>query len=103
MPSLKAIVSPTFKVKVKLPVPGEEPAQVDFTFRHRTRDELKAWLSSGQERSDVDSIMEMVTAWGFEEPLNRENVSDLVQRCIGSPVVLVQTYIEELTKARQGN
>lgn len=97
--SLKA--NPTFKAKVGIPVHGGEPVPVEFTFKHRTRDEFKKWLD--QERDDAAAILEMAEGWDLAEPFDKENVEILVQNYSGAPKVIFDKYLDELAQARLGN
>lgn len=103
MAKLELNPAPIFPGKVDIPVPGKEPAQVVFTFKHRTRDGLNAWMLAGASRPDVDTILEAAEGWDLPQPFNRENVETLVQNYIGSPKVIVDRYINELTRAKLGN
>ena len=97
--SLKA--NPTFTASVSIPVAGGEPALVEFTFRHRTRDELQAWLKS--EKTDAVAITDMAIGWDLAEPLNLESAEVLVQNYFGSARAVLDAYLEELTAARRKN
>lgn len=101
MPKLTLNAAPTFSAPVGIPVAGSEPAQVIFTFRHRTRDALRDWLA--QERDDVTAILEMASGWDLAEPLDKENAELLVQNYLGAAKAVFDKYITELTQARLGN
>lgn len=95
--------NPTFKEKVQMPVPGAGLVPVEFTFKHKTRDEFKAFLDGLADRDDLDVIMEISSGWELEEPFDREHVGQMAERYIGSTHAVVTTYMEALTKARVGN
>lgn len=95
--------APTFSKAVKVPVPGGEPADVVFTFRHRTRDALKAWSDAHEGRSDVQAILEMASGWDLAEPFDAENVGVLVQNYPAAALAILRTYYDELSAARLGN
>jgi hypothetical protein len=97
--SLKA--APTFACKVGIPVHGGEPAMVEFTFKHRTKDDFQKWLAV--EREDVDAILEMAEGWDLAEPLDKENVGVLVQNYSGAAKAIFNKYFDELVQARLGN
>jgi len=44
-------------------IDGSE-CQVDFTFRHKTQQELAGWRQSIDERPLADSLLEVVIDWG---------------------------------------
>lgn len=97
--SLKA--NPTFKAKVGIPVAGGEAVEVEFTFKHRTRDDLNAWLK--ESKDDVTGILEMAEGWDLAEPFDKENVELLVQNYIGAPKALIEKYLDELYQAKLKN
>lgn len=103
MTKLKLQASPTFDVKVDIPLPGGASAQLLATFAHRTRDDFRAWLDAGQSRADEDTILEMLKSWDLDAPLDRASVTELVQNYIGAAVVLIEVYIKELSRGRLGN
>lgn len=103
MSVLKLKPNPTFRAKVSIQVAGDEPATLLVTFKHRTRDQLDAWLKESQGRDDVSSILEIAEGWDLLEPFDADNVRFLVQNYIGAPVALVESYIAELTKAKAKN
>lgn len=103
MPKLVLQPAPTFSKVVKVPVPGGETADVTFTFRHRTRDELKAWGDGAEGRSDVQAVLDMATGWDLAEPFDAENVGVLVQNYPASALAVLRTYYDELSAARLGN
>ena len=93
---------PTFKAAVSIPLPGGGSAPVTFEFRHRTADELAAWLKRESE-DDTASILQMAVGWDLVDPFDEANVSLLVQNYIGCGKPIVDTYLRELTRARLGN
>lgn len=101
---LSLTVAPTFKAIAMIPVPGGKPAPVEFTFKHRTRDEYRELMDQfGDGMPDPDAILAIASGWDLEEPFERENVEKLVQLYMGSARAIIETYVEELTKARRGN
>jgi hypothetical protein len=113
MAKFKLIPSPTFKAKVMLPQSGEaELVPLEFTFKHRTRDELKEFLErsatvdqqgGADHASDVNSILSMAEGWELADPFNEESLATLVQNHISAPQLILETYLSELTKARAKN
>ena len=95
--------NPTFQKAVDVPVAGGEPAQITFTFRHRSRDDLAAWRATLGERPDVEIIPEMATAWDLAEPFDAENIAILAQNYQGAGRAMYTAYIEELMALRLGN
>lgn len=97
--SLKA--NPTFTASVSIPVAGGEPALVEFTFKHRTRDQLQAWLL--EQKPDAVAILDMAVGWDLAEPLDLESATVLVQNYFGSASAVLDAYLEELTQAKRKN
>lgn len=103
MAKLKLNPEPTFKAKVGIPVPGSRPAEVLFTFKHRTRDEVIAWVEGSRDATDVDSVLDVVVGWELEDEFNRENVERLCNNYPGSGLVIISAYLDELRGARVKN
>jgi hypothetical protein len=100
---LKLNASPTFFSKVDIQVPGGKSEPVKFEFKHKTKDQLNAWLKGGEDRDDVEVILDIAVGWDLAEPFTSEHVTVLVQNYIGSASAVIEKYITELTKARTGN
>lgn len=103
MAKLSLDAKPTFSAKVAIPVAGGAPVEVEFTFKHRTRDAMEKWLPESTNRDDLDSVMDMISGWELSDEFNRENVSRFIQSYIGAPRVIVQKYIAELTGQKEKN
>src|SRR5512146_384832 len=100
---LKLNPDPTFKAKVAIPVAGSSDVSVEFTFKHRTRDELRSFIEASGDRADEDTILEMAAGWELTDAFTRENISLLVQNYIAASRAVFDKYINELAKAREGN
>ena len=104
MAKIKLEADPTFKAQVAIPVPGSEsPALVEFTFKHRTRTEVLAWLDAAKDADDVQSVMDCVAAWEMDDALTAENVKRLCENYMGAGNAIVATYLNELRGARTKN
>jgi hypothetical protein len=99
--TLKA--APTFKAKVSLPVPGGGFVPVEFTFKHRTKKALDEFVKTREGKSDAESFASMVAGWELDDAFTPENIDLLLENRIGSALATYRVYIEELTKAREGN
>lgn len=99
--SLKA--NPTFHAKVGIPVAGASPITVDFTFKHRTKSELDAFMKSRADVTDVDTVMAMVEGWELDEPFDREGVELLLENYAGAALALYLAYVDELLAAKRKN
>lgn len=96
-------IAPTFKADVSIPVPGGRPANVSFTFKHKTRDELKDLLAGLEGREDVDVVLEITTGWGIDEAFEEDNVAILLQNYPGAALAIIDTFLKEVSGARRGN
>lgn len=103
MAKLKLTPDPTFKAKVGIPVAGGGIDQVEFVFKHRTRDELDAFLRRANELRDAALILEVASGWELADGFTEENLTKLVQNYIGSPKAIFEKYLDELTRAREKN
>lgn len=103
MATLKLTANPTFKAKVTIPVTGEKPVEVEMTFKHRTKTALDEFIQSRNGKEDVESFMEMVTAWELEDEFNADSVKLLLENYIGSAVATYRKYIDELMAAKIKN
>ena len=103
MPKLKLIPDPTFKAKVAIPVKGGESVEVLFTFKGRTRDELKEFSESRKDKTDTETFKEMVVGWELDDEFTPENVDRLLQNYIGAGVACYMKYMDEHYKHKSGN
>lgn len=119
MSRLKLNPEPTFKLKVGIPVPGKGEIPVEFTFRHRTREQLTEMAKAiSKEAADIDdgenaiaallakdvaSVIECVAGWDLEDEFNPENVHRLCNTYSGAAFAVVNAYMEELRGARSKN
>ncbi|MCV6904837.1 MAG: phage tail assembly chaperone [Achromobacter xylosoxidans] len=96
----------TFAATVDIPRPGAEPAKLRLTFRHKTKEELNAWLASGTEvKSDAEWLGVIVVGWeGVSVDFSPEALALLVSN-YHQPAVeaIVAKYLSELTEVRRGN
>ena len=103
MAKLKLTASPTFKSKVAIPVPGGKPADVEFIFKGRTKDQFKEFVEGIGDREDADVIMDCASGWELDDPFSKENVEQMIQNYIGAARAIIGKYMTELTAARLGN
>ena len=103
MAKLNFTTAPTFTLKVAIPVPGKKPADVEFTFKGRNRDEFQAYLDASSSKEDVDALMDTVTGWELENEFCREEVERMMLFYPASPRAIIQRYISELSGVRLGN
>jgi len=104
MAKFKLQPNPTFKAKVAIPAAGSsEAVEVEFTFKHRARADLEAFIQASTTRPDPATILEMATGWELSDEFSHENLELLSQNYIGASRAIFDRYIEEHTKARLGN
>lgn len=103
MPKLSLTPAPTFKGFVSIPIPGSSPAKVQFTFRHRNRDEIKTWMDEIEGKPMSQVVLEAASGWDLEEPFDAEHVELLLKNYIGSGQAVLETYLRELSGAREKN
>lgn len=103
MAKLKLVAAPTFKAKVGIPVAGGEPVEVLFTFKHRTKTALDAWIKDRTNKSDADAFMDMVEGWDLEDTFNAENVEVLLQNYIGTALATYRVYVDQLVQSKLKN
>lgn len=96
-------IAPTFKRKVSIPVPGDKPSDVEFIFKHRTRESFKTFVEGLTGREDAEVIMDIASGWDLDDAFDADSIEELTQNYIGSARAIIETYINELTNARVGN
>lgn len=102
-PKFSLTASPTFKAKVAIPVAGGKPVDVEFTFKHRTREAFKKFVEGLADREDVETILDIASGWDLEDAFDAESLEQLVENHIGSGLAIIQSYIFELTAAKVKN
>lgn len=100
--SIKLLADPTFRTRVAIPVAGSSPADVMFTFQHKTRDQLQDFLSKIEKRKPEDVIAEIVTDWNIDgaKP-TKESVKKFLQNYHGAGPAILKGYIDELLGVRR--
>ncbi|MNO64407.1 hypothetical protein D3C76_551350 [compost metagenome] len=99
--SLKA--APTFKKSVDLPVHGGDAVAVEFEFKHRTRDDLDAWLKDIKEKSDAEVLAGCVVGWDLSDKCEAESFELLTQNYAGTGPAITKAYVDEILQARRKN
>lgn len=126
MAKFKIAQAPTFLGAVMIPVVGQEPVKVEFTFKYRNRIELAALFDEwnqrrkdGQERfgekptvseiiavdteNQMQQIKDLVVGWEFDDKFDDESIKVLVTSCHGTTEAVVDAYQAAFAKARTGN
>ncbi|WP_247538437.1 phage tail assembly chaperone [Ralstonia pseudosolanacearum] len=99
---------PTFTAEADIPLAGGGTEKLQLVFKHKTRDEVKAFfehVSAGaDDQSDADVLLEIVAGWeDVDVPFSREALDQLVQNYPSAPRAIFDTYLGELTGQRRGN
>ena len=114
---LSLALNPTFAATVLIPMPGGEPAPVVFTFRHKTRTQMAAFLSARAPKDvdaaepqpkpelvdvvgraverDADMVMEIATGWDLDDAFARDSVVRLIDLYEKAAGAILSTYAEE--------
>lgn len=103
MAKLKLQPEPVFKATVQIPAAGSADLGLEFTFKHRTRDQLKQFIEESAERDDADTILEMASGWELADAFTRENVTLLVQNYVSAARAVWEKYLDELARGRAKN
>ena len=103
MAKLKLKADPTFAAPVSIPLAGGGFVDVMFTFKHRTKTELDAFIQSRKGKTDVESFMECVESWELEDDYTVENVTELLENYIGAALATYRVYVKQLYEAREKN
>ena len=105
MSKLKLAHAATFKTEVKIPVPAGEPLAVEFEFVWKNRPALAKLgdkLNDGSV-SDDEIVLDIVKSWGFDDELNAENVSYLLDEYPQAGVAIIDAYYLAYADAREKN
>lgn len=103
MAKLSLTAAPTFKATVAIPIAGAKPAEVEFTFKHRTRDQFREFTENLGKREDIEVVMDIASGWDLDEPFSKESAEKMIQMYIGSAFAILNTYMAELSGARVKN
>lgn len=96
---------PTFSAVVKIPVPGENAADLTIIFKHKRRDEVADFFQRAAAADTKDAILlEIVEGWkDVDTEFSPEALHDLVQNYHGAVQAIFDAYLIELSQARKGN
>ena len=103
MAKLSINVNPTFPATVTIPVAGGDPVDIGFVFKHRTKTQVGEFTTSRKEKTDVESVLEMVEGWDFAEPFTPEAVEIMLENYYGAAEAIYRTYLRELVQAKTKN
>ena len=111
MAKLKLIPDPTFEAKVAVPVPGAGTVDVKFTFKNRSRDEMRRLTARCNPESpeyepdmtDLQMVMECACGWELADAFTEDNVKTFCANYIAGPAAVFETYVAEMAGARLKN
>ncbi len=101
--------APTFKAAVQLTVPGQaEPEQVEFTFRHKSKDALAKWWAGYVQSPSVQALAEVIEGWNVRrdgEPIafSAAALDELIQNYPASMGEVADGYMLELVRSKRKN
>lgn len=93
----------TFRHTVYIPVPGGEPAPVEFVFKQRGRKAMAAFTEKHKKAWTVDTVLDCAEDWDLAESFTRKNIKLLLENYPQALFAVVDGYIDEVFNARQGN
>jgi hypothetical protein len=97
------VPAPTFKAPVTIQVPGGKSVQVEFIFKHRSREDFKEFMDGLEGRKDVDILLDVASGWELEDAFEAKGLQQLVDNYMGAGQAVLQTYMIELTTGRAKN
>lgn len=102
---LKLNPSPTFPLKVLVPVPGDDaPTEVMLVAKYRNIDELMAFSTVMAEKDFPEVIADIVVGWeGVDAEFSGEALAILQKNYPGLHNVILAAYFQESQKARAKN
>ncbi len=102
--------APEFDAKVPLSVPGADPVEVVFRFRHKTLAAANVWLDSAKGRTDHDLLTEIIVGWsGIVDAADAAvayspaALDSLLQNYPSAGRDIARAYNVELFRGRQKN
>ena len=119
----------TYKRAVAIPTPDGKPLKIEFTFKHRTREELAALFDAYLEKAkaaaedesdgergslveatraavarDVEAVLDVASDWNVDKyAFNAENVGKFLSIYPGAAVAIATDYRVSHTEGRLGN
>ena len=77
---------------------------LDLEFRHKRKDELKAWFDTISGISDIDSMLDIIVNWhNHDDEFSKESLEELMQEYPLAAQAILRKYTEEVTGAKLGN
>ncbi len=104
--ALKKNPNPTFKQIVEIPVPGEKPEKVEFTYKYMSKSDYKAFIESATTKEDAESAAEILVSWPLDKEfgeISQSAIEDLFDTYPGAPSAIISGFIKGLHQGRSGN
>lgn len=101
----KIKANPTFPATVKIRAPGGDVQDLKLVFRHKRKDDVKAFFVEAAEKSrkDEECLLDLIESWEADQPLSVESLAELTQNYPASAQAIFTAYMQELIDARLGN
>lgn len=94
----------TFVAAVRIHVPGGGDVPVNFTFLHKGKTAIKAYIERAKTIDDLDAVAEIVAGWeGVEAEFSREALGQLLDAYPTAAVSILEGYLGEIGKAAAKN
>lgn len=101
--ALKLSAEPTFKAPVNIPIAGEDPEPVVFTFKARKSSELSQFKDWVKGKANIDTVEACVIGWALTDEFTKANIERLLDNYPGAARAILDTYLSELYGYRLGN
>jgi hypothetical protein len=95
--------APTFKAKVEIPVHGGNAVPVEFSFIHKTKDQIDEIRGDSGPKTDLDLIFAICEGWELSDDFNDENIKKLLQNYQGAANAIYRKYLSEIMQLKLGN
>ncbi|UXY13865.1 phage tail assembly chaperone [Chitiniphilus purpureus] len=96
--------NPTFWVPVALSIPGSTPVSIDVQFRHLDRDGLGRFFEGLKDRSDAESLAEIIVGWAkVDQPYSAEALDRLLRNYHTAAGELFAAYRKAMLESRTKN
>lgn len=103
-PVFRIKANPTFRAKVRLPIPGAEPAVIECLFKHKTRDELREFLGRASAHDSEAALGEILEGWsGVEREYTQEALAELLNAYPAAGNTIFDAYLFTLTAGLMGS
>lgn len=99
-------LQPTFPATVDIPVPGNEPDPVEFTFKAKTTEAFDALVKEVQsgKKTIAEAVREIVAGWTHPAvEFSPEKLNECFNLLPGSPLAIWSTYRQQLFEGRRKN